>query len=81
MRVVVEVMGELRRYLPDGHGSTPMDVPDGTTVVELLKLLGVDELDPWNASLNGTLASPSDKLSEGSEVLFFPPISGGEQDG
>jgi len=42
----------------------------------LLKM-GMDLDEPWNASLDGTLASPSDLVSEGSVVLVFPPITGG----
>ena len=39
--------------------------------------LGVDLYDPWNASLDGTLADPSDKVSDGSHLIVFPPITGG----
>ncbi|MBI4339590.1 MAG: MoaD/ThiS family protein [Chloroflexi bacterium] len=78
MHVTVEVFGPLRKYLPDERRTTELDVEEGTSVIGLLALLGIDVNEPWNASLNGTLASASDTLTEGSVVLFFPPIGGGE---
>ena len=77
MRVVVDVMGTLKKFLQDNQGRFEMEVEEGTTVTELLKGLGFALEEPWNASLNGTLASPSDALSNGSVLLVFPPITGG----
>jgi molybdopterin converting factor small subunit len=77
MRVVVETYGTLRRLLPDGQRRVELEVEDDTTVRELLLKLGMDENEPWNASLNGTLAKPSDVVSEGSFLIVFPPIAGG----
>ncbi|MFQ5873414.1 MAG: MoaD/ThiS family protein [Dehalococcoidia bacterium] len=50
---------------------------DNTTVKEVLLKLGVDINEPWNASLNGMLAKPTDVLYDGSLLLVFPPIAGG----
>lgn len=79
MRVAVEVYGPLKKYLRDDRRAIEMDVPEATTVLGLLQLLGIDVNEPWNASLNGTLAYGADPLTEGALVLFFPPISGGER--
>ena len=77
MRVVVEVLGGLQRFIRDGQRSVELEVEDNITVEELLLKLGIDVNEPWNASLNGTLAYPSDIVSEGSVLLVFPPIAGG----
>jgi len=77
MRVLVEAYGVLQRFLPDEQRRVELDVEDGITVRELLRKLGVDVNEPWNASLNGTLANPSDTVPEGSLLLVFPPIAGG----
>ena len=50
---------------------------DNLTVRDLLITLGMDMDEPWNAGLNGTMADPSDKLSEGSLLVVFPPMAGG----
>ena len=77
MHVVVDVMGTLRRFLENGQGRVELEVEEGVTIGEVLLKLGMDLDEPWNASLDGTLASPSDLVSEGSVVLVFPPITGG----
>jgi molybdopterin converting factor small subunit len=79
MHVVVDVMGTLRRFLENGQGRVVLEVEEGMTIGEVLLKLGMDLEEPWNASLDGTLASPSDQVSEGSVVLVFPPITGGSQ--
>lgn len=77
MRVVVEVYGTLQRFLRDGQRRVELEIEDNVTVRDLLVRLGIDVNEPWNASLNGTLAYPSDTVSEDSTILVFPPISGG----
>ena len=77
MRVIVEVLGTLRQFLQDGQGHVELEVEEDCTVREVLLRLGIDLNEPWNASLNGALASPTDTVSEGSVLLVFPPITGG----
>ena len=77
MRVILEVYGELRRFLQNEQRRLEMEVEDNVTVADLLKKVGIDLMEPWNASLNGTLADPSDTVTEGSVLIVFPPISGG----
>lgn len=71
MRVVVEVYGTLQRFLRGGQRRVELEVEENTTVRDLLLKLGIDMNEPWNASLNGTLANPSGKVSKGSFVLVF----------
>jgi len=77
MRVTIEMYGPLQRYNKGGHPRADLDIEDDLTVHDLLMSLGMDMDEPWNAALNGTLASPSDLLSDGSLLLVFPPIEGG----
>ncbi len=77
MRVTIEMHGPLQRYNKGGQARADLDVEDSLSVHDLLASLGMDMDDPWNAALNGTLASPSDKLSDGSFLMVFPPIEGG----
>lgn len=77
MRVLVEVYGDLQRFLKDGQQRVALEVEEHTTVIGVLIKLGIDVKEPWNASLNGTLAAPSDPVSEGATILVFPPIAGG----
>ncbi|MBF8266719.1 MAG: hypothetical protein HW388_227 [Dehalococcoidia bacterium] len=79
MRVIVDVLGTLQQFLQNGKGRVELEVEGGCTVREVLVKRGIDLNEPWNASLNGTLASPSDTVPEGSVLLVFPPIIGGSQ--
>ena len=68
------------RFSASTQGGQPraeLDVEDNLTVRDLLLSLGMDMDEPWNAALDGTLARPSDKVSDGSLLMVFPPIEGG----
>jgi sulfur carrier protein ThiS len=71
------MFGPLQRFNKDGQPRAELDLEDNLTVRDLLASLGMDMDEPWNAALNGTLAHPSDMLSDGSLLLVFPPIDGG----
>ncbi|MGP1676678.1 MAG: MoaD/ThiS family protein [Burkholderiales bacterium] len=77
MRITIEMHGPLQRFNKGGQPRAELDLEDDLTVHDLLVSLGMDMDEPWNAALNGTLAGPSDSLSEGSLLLVFPPIEGG----
>ena len=77
MRVTVEMHGPLQRFNKGGQLRAELDLEENLTVRDLLVSLGMDMDEPWNAGLNGTLAVASDKLSEGSLLIVFPPIDGG----
>jgi molybdopterin converting factor small subunit len=69
--------GPLQRFNQGGQPRAVLDLEDSLTVRDLLISLGMDMDQPWNAALNGTLAGPSDRLSDGSLLMVFPPIEGG----
>ena len=77
MRVTIEMHGPLQRFNKGGQPRAELDVEDNLTVRDLLTNLGMDMDEPWNAGLDGTLATPSDKLSDGSLLIVFTPIGGG----
>ena len=77
MRITIEMHGPLQRFNKGGQPRAELDLEDDLTVRDLLVSLGMDMDEPWNAALNGTLARPSDKVSDGSLLLVFPPIEGG----
>jgi hypothetical protein len=77
MRVTVEMYGSLQRFNKGGLRRAELDVEDDLTVRGLLTSLGMDIDEPWNAGLNGKLAGPSDKLSDGSLLIVFAPLEGG----
>jgi hypothetical protein len=77
MRVTVEMHGPFQQFNRGGLRRAELDVEDDLSVRDLLMSLGVDIDEPWNAGLNGKLAGPSDKVSDGSFLIVFPAIEGG----
>jgi len=76
VRVVVEVLGPLRKYPGSGAKRIELDLPDGATVHDLLvELEGAAE--PMSVSWEGKLVDGDVKLSEGACLLVFAPIAGG----
>ena len=77
MLVTLEMYGPFQQFNKDGQLRAELDIDDDLSVIDLLISLGMDVNAPWNAGLNGTLAHPSDKLSDGSLLIVFPAIDGG----
>ena len=81
MKVVVRLFGALREEV--GERELSLDLRDGATAVELRELLatqyaGFDQLgDRLATSVNRELVPADSVLSEGDEVAFLPPVSGG----
>lgn len=79
MKVEVHLTATLRAYLPAGTpgDAVVLDVPEGTTVDQVVHSLkippGVERL----TVVNGRDASPDQELAEGDVVSLFPPLAGG----
>ena len=78
MRIETRLFATLRKYVPDApQGVLTMDVPDGVTVAELLRLLGVNAADVHLIMVNGQGSAPERVLAGNDRVGLFPPIGGG----
>ncbi len=77
MRITVEMYGPLQRFNREGQLRAELDVAADATVRDVLAGLGMDLDEPWNAGLDGRLARPSDRLSDGSLLIVFSPVEGG----
>jgi thiamine biosynthesis protein ThiS len=78
MKVVVKLHGETKRYVKNLVGdSVEADVPDGSTVQQLLDQLGVADEDVWMSAVNKTVVKPEHVLADGDAVEVFAPVQGG----
>ncbi len=83
MRVTVRYFAVVRELL--GRESEQHEVPDGTTVGQLLEQLIARQpvLDRLRRSLlvmvNRRYARPDHQLADGDEVALIPPVSGGSE--
>jgi sulfur carrier protein ThiS len=83
MRVTLKLFASLGQYLPahaDRNEAT-IEVPEGTTIRELLDLHGVPREACHLVLLNGLFHPPARraevKLKQGDAVAVWPPVAGG----
>lgn len=81
MKVELKLFATLARYLPDAadSGSATVDVPDGSTVRQLLSSLGIPDQMPLMILVNGRDAAPEQVLEDSDVLTIFPPLVGGSR--
>ncbi len=78
MKVEVRAFATLRPFLPQGtRQAAVLDVPDGSTIRDVVRFLGVPDEMTVIALLNGHEAEPDHILSGDDVVTLFPPLVGG----
>jgi molybdopterin converting factor small subunit len=79
VKVAVHLTATLRAYLPPGtrEDNVVLDVPDGTTVGEVVHSLKIPSALERLTVVNGRDAAPDQRLIEGDVLSVFPPLAGG----
>jgi sulfur carrier protein ThiS len=79
MRITLKLFATFRRYLPRGSSGHAcyLEVPAGTTVVEILNRFEVPTDGAAVILVNGRTAEPGQVLQEGDAVAVFPAMAGG----
>ena len=77
MRVTIEALGALRKYLPEGENRTAAELPEGGTVADALASIGAPPETQYNAAIEGQLVYTDTVLKDGDCLLLFTPIEGG----
>jgi molybdopterin converting factor small subunit len=79
MKVHVALYAGLSRYLPpeaqDRKGT--IDAPDGATVLDVKRQLGMPDDLPGILLLNGKQAALDTVMRKGDTLAIFPPLVGG----
>jgi len=77
--VDVKLFATLRKYRPElGVGEAfAVQVPDGATVGDLIRLLGLTEDQARIVFVNAVSSEQGRVLSDGDQVGIFPPVGGG----
>ena len=76
IRVEVTMHGNLRRFLPGGVASAQLELPEGTTVADVIERLR-GQHDIWVASIGDVAVPLSTPLHDGAAIDFFPHLEGG----
>jgi sulfur carrier protein ThiS len=78
MKVRVKLFGTLRRLsLPETPGRWEGEVPDGTTVQEMLRLLGAGKYECNAAAINGEPVELNAEIPPDVEITVVTPMGGG----
>lgn len=79
MKIEVRLFASLVRYLPEGGGghSNTLEIPDGITLGQVVKLLRIPEEMPAIHLINGRDAGFDQAVKDGDVVSLFPPLAGG----
>ena len=79
MRIEVRLFATLVPYLPPGSrdGAIALDVPDGSTVREVVRRLRIPADLERVTLVNGADAAADAPLRAGDVVTLFPPLAGG----
>lgn len=75
----MRLFANLADYLPAGArgGAARLEVPEGTTLGELPRRLGIPDGLPRLLFVNGRDAAPEHRLAAGDVVSLLPPLAGG----
>ena len=79
MTVEVALFATLRKYRP-GRGDTSafqLDMPEGTTVDGLLRILGIPASETKQVFAGSKRREGAYVLQDGERVAIFPPVAGG----
>ena len=81
MTVEVRLFATLGQFLPPGstEGSATLDVPDGATIADVARRLGIPPGFDRVLLLNGREAELDDSLHAGDVLDIFPPLAGGRE--
>jgi molybdopterin converting factor small subunit len=77
VNITVRLYASLRDLAPARGGEVVVDVPDGTTVGDLIARLGIPAGIVRKAFVSGVARDESYVLLPDDEVGMFPPIAGG----
>lgn len=79
MKIEVRLFATLATYLPeesDGRSAT-LEVPDGGTVADVVRSLGIPDDMSFVTMINGRDAALDQPLVDGDVLSLFPPLAGG----
>ena len=78
MAVEVRLFATLRRHAPaNPNGVLAVDVPEGSTVLDVAKAINIDPNEIHLIMVNGTGCGFEQAISDGDRIGLFPPVGGG----
>ena len=77
MKATVHLYGPLRRYSPpETPGLMRVDIPDGSTIEDLIDHIGIDRKEAMATAINGKACAVNRQISENDEVHLIAQLGG-----
>jgi sulfur carrier protein ThiS len=79
MKVLIKLFSVLRDYVPNYNPQKGVEaeLPDGSTVADLLSHLGIPTSKVPVVTCNGRVLQPTDTIRKDSTLHIFQPVAGG----
>ena len=77
MKIQLRLFANIRKYHPTGNEEDELETPDGVTVGQYARQLGIPDQYVKIIFVNGLKTDEDTVLREGDRVGIFPPIAGG----
>ena len=79
MKIQLELYATLTKFLPPGSEGRKaiVELPDGSTIGDLLKRLSIPPEMTALLMVNGTHQPSETALKDGETIAIFPPLAGG----
>lgn len=75
--VRVSLHGNLQRVLQQTMGKASLRLPPGSTVNDIIRILGIDAVEIGLIAVNDVLSDGLVVVRDGDQVAIFEPIGGG----
>jgi sulfur carrier protein ThiS len=77
MKVRVELQSYLDQYAPGDDPKFSLEIPDGATINDVIRKLGIPVDQAAVLTLGDDAAEPTQVLKDGDRVTVIPPVAGG----
>lgn len=77
MRVQAKIYGDLIRFVEGQREVVTVQLREGASLSDLLRVLGIPAEEVWMASRRNQIIREEDILEDGDEVSLFDPVLGG----
>ncbi|HHY35960.1 MAG TPA: MoaD/ThiS family protein [Firmicutes bacterium] len=77
LRVQAKIYGDLIRFVEGQREVVTVQLREGASLSDLLRVLGIPAEEVWMASRRNQIIREEDILEDGDEVSLFDPVLGG----
>ena len=77
MKITVDLQGYLDQYAPSDDATFPYEMPDGSTVRDVLDRLQIPDDLSSAVIVGGEATDAARLLAEGDRLTLVPPLAGG----